>query len=110
MKQKASSPKEIRHYYATVSQAISELASDGYTVDLNLEENCIVRPSEESQTDEFEIVKIYRYEGDSDPADEATVYGIQSAGGMKGLLVTGDGIYADNTSTALLSRLTRTRE
>ncbi|HCR53326.1 MAG TPA: hypothetical protein DIW27_02825, partial [Cytophagales bacterium] len=41
--------------------------------------------------DQFEIIEVYRYEGETDPADEATVYGIESKTGVKGVLVTGYG-------------------
>ena len=39
--------------------------------------------------EDFEIVETFRYEGDSDPGDEATVYAIESKAGIKGVLVTG---------------------
>ena len=42
------------------------------------------------------IDKVYRFEGDSDPADEATVYAISSPKyGIKGVPVNGTGIYTD---------------
>ena len=109
MRLKTSSPTQIENYYATVSEAINLLKLDGYTMDLNLEGNCIVRHPEQFEADDFEIVKIYRYEGDSDPADEATVYAIQSTQGMRGILVTGYGIYTDSISTAILNKLAETK-
>ena len=98
---------KTNYHYATVSEAINELRQHGFTLDFNLEENCIVCGSDKFQADEFEIKEIYRYEGDTDPADEATVYGIQSKTGMKGILVTGYGISTDNFSTAILSKLAK---
>jgi cytochrome c peroxidase len=94
-----------KYNYATVSEAINELKQKGYNLDFNVENNCIVCHPEKFKTDEFEIVEVYRYEGDSDPADEATVYGIQSKTGLKGILVTGYGISTDSTSTAILNKL-----
>ncbi len=105
MQLKTLNPGKIQYYYATVSEAINKLRLEGYTIDLNLEGDRMVR---HPGVDELEIMKVYRYEGDSDPADEATVFAIQSTGGMKGILVTGDGIYADGISTALLSKLAGT--
>lgn len=98
---------EQKYHYATVSEAINELKQHGFTMDFNLEENCIVCCSNKFHADEFEIKEIYRYEGDTDPADEATVYGIQSKTGMRGILVTGYGISTDNFSTAILSKLAK---
>lgn len=96
---------ENHYHYATVSEAILELKKKGFTLDFNLDENCIVCQSNSLQADEFEIVEVYRYEGDSDPGDEATVYGIESHDGLKGVLVTGYGMYTDKMSTAILKKL-----
>lgn len=109
MRLNASSIMKTEHHYATVSEAIKKLELDGYTMDLNLEGHCMVRHPAQFEDVEFEIVRIYRYEGDSDPADEATVYGVKSTSGMRGILVTGYGIYTDSISTAILDRLARTK-
>jgi hypothetical protein len=54
---------------------------------------------------EFEITEVYRFEGDSDPADEAIVYAIESKHGEKGVLVNGFGIYSDSVSDELIEKL-----
>lgn len=96
---------ERENHYATVSEAINELRKKGYTTDFNLEENCIVCHPEKFSPEEFEIVDVYRYEGNTDPADEATVYAIESKSGLKGVLVTGYGTSTDTMSTAILEKL-----
>lgn len=80
---------ERKVYYATVSEALKQLKAEGFTIDFNLGENCITCSQGSFSASDFEIVKVYRYEGDTDPADEATVYGIESKTGLKGVLVTG---------------------
>ena len=94
-------------HYDTVSTAIKALWLEGYTVDFRLEENRLVCPSDQFNADEFSIVDVYRYEGDSDPADEASVYAIESISGLKGILVTGYGASSDSVSTELLEKLQR---
>lgn len=94
-------------HYDTVSAAIDALRQEGYTLDFRLEANQFVSSTGQFQTDEFHIVDVYRYEGETDPADEASVYAIQSKTGMKGILVTGYGISEDTFSTELLARLRR---
>jgi hypothetical protein len=96
---------QANHHYATVSEALTDLRKKGFTVDFNLEENCIVCNTGKFNPDEFEIAEVYRYEGNSDPADEATVYGIESTSGVKGVLVTSYGMYEDSMSTELLQKL-----
>ncbi|HRG37948.1 MAG TPA: hypothetical protein PK289_05410 [Bacteroidia bacterium] len=92
-------------HYSTVSQAIETLRKQGFTLDFNLEENCLVCDNKKFTTTDFEIVDVYRYEGDTDPADEASVYAIESKNGLKGILVTGYGPSADSMSAALLDKL-----
>ncbi len=94
-------------HYDTVSNALEALRKQGYTVDFNLKENCIDCTLGRFNADEFDIMDVYRYEGDSDPADEATVYAIQSASGVKGVLVTGYGVSADPVSDKMLQKLVR---
>ena len=96
---------QIQYKYASTSVAIDNLRKDGFTVDFNLEENCIICGSDKYDVDDFEIVQVYRYEGMSNPSDESTVYGIQSKDGVKGVLVTAYGMYTDSMSTALLRKL-----
>ena len=95
----------MKMHYATVSEAIEALRKQGFTTDFNLEKNCIVCHPEKFDPDDFEIVDVYRYEGNSDPADEATVYAIESKTGLKGVLVTGYGISTDTMSTEILNKL-----
>lgn len=94
-------------HYDTVSAAIEALRQEGYTVDFRLEESRLVCPTDRFRYDEFDIVDVYRYEGDSDPADEASVYAIQSKSGLKGILVTGYGASDDTFSDELLAKLHR---
>ncbi len=45
--------------------------------------------------EQLTIVKIYRFEGASDPADMAIVYAIQAADGERGFLLNAYGTYSD---------------
>ena len=75
--------KTIKYYYETPIVAIQKLRDKGFSVDFNLEENCLVCHSGAFDENEFEITEIYFYEGESDPGEEATVYGIESNTGVK---------------------------
>jgi len=88
------------YHYATVSKALEELYAKGFTVDFNLQEDRII-----NNPDDFEIAHIYRYEGITDPGDEATVYGIQAKNGEKGVFVAGHETYADSKAAKLLHEL-----
>lgn len=96
---------ENQYHYATVSEALEKLRQRGYTIDFNLAENCIACEAGQFQHNEFDVVDVYRYEGDSDPADEATVYAIESSSGLKGVLVTGYGASDEDVSPEILKKL-----
>lgn len=88
------------YHYATVSKALQELTDKGFTTDFNIQEDRII-----SNPNDFEIEHIYRYEGETDPADEATVYGIKHKDGEKGVFVAGYGTYSENSPAKLLDEL-----
>lgn len=91
--------------YDTVSGALDAMRQKGFTEDFNLEENCVVCNSQRFGADEFEIKEVHRFEGPSDPADEAIVYGIESKTGLKGVLVNGYGYQSNAVSDAIAKKL-----
>ncbi len=93
------------YVYDTVSLAVNGLKARGYTTDFNLEENCLVCQDDRHNIEDFEIVEIYRFEGNTDPADEAVVYAVESKKGKKGVLVTGYGASAEGMSAEMARKL-----
>lgn len=92
----------------TVSETIEALKKEGYVENFNLQQNCIECRDGHFRVfhDEFVIDKFYRFEGESDPADEATVYAISSPKyGIRGILVNGGGIYTDDLTDEMLETL-----
>ncbi|MBS1586119.1 MAG: phosphoribosylpyrophosphate synthetase [Bacteroidetes bacterium] len=92
----------------TVSQAIAALRAEGYTEDFNLQQNCLECRAGDFKVfhDEFVIDKFYRFEGASDPADEATVYAVSAPKyGVKGVLVNGYGVYTEDITDEMLKTL-----
>ena len=96
--------------YDTVSEAVNGLKQRGFSTDFNLAENCIVCHAGKFDVNDFEIVEVYRFEGNSDPSDEAVVYAIESSTGLKGVLVGGYGISAEGMSAEMASKLTINRD
>jgi|SRR5690606_40680322 len=99
-----------RKNYDTVSEAISDLQKQGYTVDFSImaDKECLVchKTTSELSPDDFEIDQFYRFEGNTDPGDEMIVYAISSTkNNLKGIVVNAFGIYADSTSSAVVKKL-----
>lgn len=99
--------------YGTLSETVNGLRSEGYTLDFNIQQECLVCHQNDTSLspDDFEIDAVYRFEGQSNPDDEAIVYAISSPKyGVKGVLVNGYGIYAEAFPSVLVQKLQRHTE
>ena len=92
--------------YETVSEAVNGLKKREFVLDFNLQENCLVCNDDKFDIKDFEIVEVYRFEGNSDPSDQAVVYAIAAIDGTKkGILVSGYGISAEGISAEMAKKL-----
>ena len=91
--------------YDTVTEAVAGLRQRGFDLDFDARFDCVVCKDHKLKPEEFEIAEVYRFEGDTDPADEAVVYAIESKHGLKGVLVNGYGANADALSDTLIKKL-----
>ena len=92
----------------TLSETLHRLKAAGYTEDFNLENpdpagnSATIRRTPEA----FVIDQHFRFEGNSDPDDEAVVYAISSARfNLKGTLVNGYGINSNAAADELIKAL-----
>ena len=92
------------HSYDTVSEALNDLRTRGYTKDFNLRKNSFycTETEQEYHMPQLQVMETHRFEGYSDPADQAVVYALQAKDGVKGVFVNGYGTYADIDSDAFL--------
>lgn len=93
--------------YDTITEAVTDLKKRGFTLDFNIKGNRLAcdQLDDHLSHEDFEIVEIYRFEGPSDPADEAAVYAIEAPSGALGILVNGYGTYADESNAEFLQQL-----
>lgn len=96
--------------YDTVTEAMDDLKKRGYTIDFSIltEKECLICNATAStlSPDDFEIDHFYRFEGPSDPGDQMIVYAISSKkDNIKGIVVNGYGMYANNESSAIVIKL-----
>jgi len=82
----------INFHYDSATIAIAELQRQGFIIDFNLPINRLTGPGKNFDVSQFYIADIYRYEGESDPADETIIYAIESAHGQKGLFIMAYGM------------------
>ena len=94
--------------YDTVTDALKDLKLRGFVVDFNIAFDKIICSKNETVLNphEFEIVEVYRFEGDTNPDDEDVVYAVESKDGtIKGTLTSAFGAYAESISSEMIQKL-----
>lgn len=99
---------ELLESYGTLSETINGLILSGYIHDFNMHEECVVcrQTNDKLSPSDFQIDKVYRFEGASNPEDQAILYAISSPSfQLKGTLVNGYGISSDSNTAKLIDLL-----
>ena len=94
--------------YDTVVAALTGLKERGYNINFNIAFDKLMCSENKTclNPNEFEIVEVHRFEGNSNPEDEDVVYAVESINGkIKGVITSAFGMYADNTSTEMIRKL-----
>lgn len=93
--------------YDTLSQAVNDLVARGFTLTFQLREGGVFCDTQQQEfsPEAFRVVEFHRFEGSTDPADEAVVYAIEANTGTRGLLVTAYGAMSSTLSDELVQKL-----
>jgi hypothetical protein len=93
--------------YESLVDALEDLKQRGYEADFEAETACLYCGDLDLRLnpEQFNVDEIYRFEGDSNPDDNAVVYAISSTTGVKGTLVDGYGAYSENLSFDMAKKL-----
>lgn len=97
----------MKESYTSLSVAIADLQTKGFTEDFNLIAEGIESKSLKKQwkAGDLEIVKFYRFEGMTDPGDNTILYLIETNDNRKGLLVDVYGADVGDISPSMLRKL-----
>lgn len=83
-------------YMNTLTERVNKAIQNGYTDNMKMSRqglcsshNKVYAPAE------VKVIDFFRFEGQSDPADNAILYVIETADGVKGTLIDAYGTYAD---------------
>ena len=98
---------DLKDEMKTLVSCINSLVRSGYTEDYKiiggrlkaLKRDRIYSP------EEVKVVNFYRFEGESDPADNSILYAIETSDGSKGTLVDAYGPYADSKITTFMHQV-----
>ncbi|MBL7717811.1 MAG: hypothetical protein JNL72_03170 [Flavipsychrobacter sp.] len=100
---KLSEPNE-KTFMNTLTACVNKVVKDGYTDTFKVTKQGLYAPSKEKYFSpaEVHVLNFYRFEGESDPADNAIMYVIETDDGMKGTLIDAYGPYSDINVTAFM--------
>lgn len=82
----------------SLSSCVNKMKEDGYKEDFQVTKKGLTNYDEDKfyGPHQLRIVNFYRFEGESDPADNSILYIIETDDGHKGTLVDAYGAYSDS--------------
>lgn len=91
-------------YMKSLSNCLNRMITEGYTEDFTITEQGLESLQKHSNysPNEIQVVNFYRFEGESDPSDNAILYIIETSDGTKGTLVDAYGTYNDARVTRFM--------
>src|SRR3954469_1752947 len=96
-----------KEYMKTLSSCINSLTTKGYETQFKVLKTGLKSLTTEKvyAPEEVKITNFYRFEGDSDPADNSILYAIETLTGEKGTLVDAYGAYSDPLVSAFIKEV-----
>src|SRR6185312_16271991 len=86
----------------TLTSCVNKVVKDGYVDSFKVTQQGLYSTSKDKnyQPEEVRVINFYRFEGQSDPGDNAIMYVIETVDGQKGTLIDAYGAYSDNSVNA----------
>lgn len=101
-------PEVQKDEMKTLVACINSLVKAGFTEDFKVNNTGglkALKKERDYSPDEVKILNFYRFEGESDPADNSILYAIETADGSKGTLVDAYGPYADSKISSFMNQV-----
>jgi hypothetical protein len=91
----------------TLVSCMNSLHEHGYKENFVMEDSGLkgMEADKVYQPEDIKIPNFYRFEGESDPADNAILYAIETSDGVKGTLTDAYGPYADSRINKFIRRV-----
>src|SRR5436305_13101571 len=85
-------------YMKSLTTCLNRMMDEGYTEDFKITEQGLesVQKHNNYKPDQIQVVNFFRFEGESDPDDNAILYVIETNDGTKGILIDAYGVYNDS--------------
>jgi hypothetical protein len=92
-------------YMKSLATCLNRMVMKGYTEDFKIGDHGLEALTHHNsyQPEQIQVVNFYRFEGESDPDDNAILYVIETNDGIKGTLVDAYGVYNDAKVSKFMS-------
>jgi hypothetical protein len=97
--QEYSEPNDKATSMNTLSALVNKVVKNGYTDSFKVTKKGLYSNATDRYFTpaEVHVENFYRFEGESDPADNAIMYVIETSDGLKGTLIDAYGAYSDDS-------------
>lgn len=91
-------------YMKSLANCLNRMVSEGYAEDFKITDNGLESLQKHNNygPNEIQVVNFFRFEGESDPGDNAILYVIETDDGTRGTLVDAYGTYNDSRVTRFM--------
>lgn len=91
----------------TLTSCVNKATKEGYVESFKVEDHKLVSTSggKRYAPKDIDIKNFYRFEGESDPAENAILYVIETKDGVKGMLINAYGVYADEDINKFIKKV-----
>ena len=94
-------------YMKSLVTCLNRMIADGYTEDFKVTANGLeaLQAGKRYEADEVSVINFFRFEGASDPEDNAILYVLQTNDGVKGTLIDAYGLYNDQRISRFIGQV-----
>lgn len=84
-------------YMKSLATCLNKMLKEGYTENFQVTDDGLesLRKHSNYRPEQIQVVNFFRFEGESDPDDNAILYVIETNDGIKGTLIDAYGVYND---------------
>ncbi len=92
---------------STLVSCMNHLRDRGFTEDFTIDEKGIKMQDikKHYKPEQVSVENFYRFEGETDPADSAILYAIETNDGLRGVISDAYGMYADRFTGAFMRKV-----
>lgn len=94
-------------FMKSLTNCLNKIVQEGYTENFKITERGLESLNQYNnyQPDQIEVINFFRFEGESDPDDNAILYVIETNDGTRGTLVDAYGVYTDQKVSQFMKKV-----